>query len=97
MNSISVILNGQPLFHLNELEFINGSIWANIWYTNLIAIIEPNSGLVQALVNCTGLVNPTWKKPGVQNGIAYSKESERLFVTGKNWPTLYEIRVISRK
>lgn len=92
---ITVTNRGRAQSELNELEYINGEIWANIWHTDYIARIDPKSGVITGLVNLRGL-NPTrgpFNKEKVLNGIAYDAENKRLYVTGKNWPKLFEIRV----
>ena len=82
---------------LNELEFVKGSVYANVWMTERIAIISPENGRVTAWVDLTGL-RPRQGAPGddVLNGIAYDAAGDRLFVTGKLWPRLFEIRVKPR-
>ncbi len=80
---------------LNELEFVEGEIYANIWYSDQIARIDPENGKVLGWIDC-GSVYPGRNRPDrehVLNGIAYDAESKRLFITGKNWPKLYEIKV----
>ncbi len=79
---------------LNELEFVKGSVYANVWLTERIAIIAPDTGMVTAWIDLTGL-RPRQGPPGddVLNGIAYDPAGQRLFVTGKLWPKLFEIRV----
>ncbi|MGQ9619901.1 MAG: glutaminyl-peptide cyclotransferase, partial [Bacteroidales bacterium] len=81
---------------LNELEFIRGEIWANIWNTDLIARIDPHSGKVLAYIDLKGILNdPSFNTSmNVLNGIAYDHENGRIFVTGKNWPKLFEIKII---
>jgi glutaminyl-peptide cyclotransferase len=82
--------------HLNELEYVDGEILANIWYEDYIARISPESGQVLGWIDLTGLF-PASRRPhedAVANGIAYDEENRRLFVTGKNWPQLFEIRVV---
>jgi glutaminyl-peptide cyclotransferase len=81
---------------LNELEYINGEIWANIWMKDLIARIDPGSGKVIAYIDLKGLLPEADRSPGtdVLNGIAYDSEGKRIFVTGKNWPKLFEITVV---
>ena len=83
---------------LNELEYINGEIWANIWMTNRIARIDPKSGRVTGYIDLSGLLDDTRTDADldVLNGIAYDNENGRIFVTGKNWPKLFEIRVKAR-
>jgi glutaminyl-peptide cyclotransferase len=82
---------------LNELEFVKGSVYANVWLTERIAIISPDTGNVTAWVDLTGL-RPRQGAPAedVLNGIAYDAAGDRLFVTGKLWPTLFEIRLQAR-
>lgn len=93
---VEVTFRGQPLIHLNELEWIDGEVWANVWQQDAIARIDPESGAVTGVVDVSGLfpqgerVNPV---DDVPNGIAYEARTGRLFVTGKNWPFLYEIEV----
>jgi glutamine cyclotransferase len=90
---------GRPVQHVNELEFIHGEVWANIWQTNRLARINPKTGDVVAWVDLTGLLPRTdVLDPGaVLNGIAYDAPTDRIFVTGKLWPKLFEIRVEPRR
>jgi glutaminyl-peptide cyclotransferase len=93
---IQVTLEGKPLHDVNELEWVNGEIYANVWQTNWMVRIDPGSGRVVGLVNLSGLLKPTDIVNGrtdVLNGIAYDAKGNRLFVTGKNWPKLFEIRL----
>jgi glutamine cyclotransferase len=78
---------------LNELEWVKGEVWANVWHTNRIARIDPQSGRVKGWVDLTGVMAPLADPEAVLNGIAYDAEHDRLFVTGKLWPTLFEIAV----
>jgi len=80
--------------NINELEYINGEIWANIWYQDYIVRIDPNSGVVNSRVDLTGLYTARRNREAVLNGIAWDADNERLFVTGKLWPSLYEIEVL---
>lgn len=91
---VAVTLNGRPLDRLNELEAIGGEIWANIWMTDMIARIDPNSGRVRSLIDLTGLKERAGAggADSVLNGIAWDARGKRLFVTGKNWPALFHIR-----
>ncbi|MDE3201098.1 MAG: glutaminyl-peptide cyclotransferase [Acidobacteriota bacterium] len=88
--------NGHPVTQLNELEFIHGEIFANVWHTNRIARINPKTGKVIAWIDLTGLMpGPERENPeAVLNGIAYDPVRDRLFVTGKYWPEIFEIKVI---
>ena len=95
---ISVTYNGTPISSINELEWVKGRIYANVWHTNLLVIIDPTSGIVTGVVNLAGLLSPSEQPPGpdgVLNGIAYDAQHDRLFVTGKNWSKLFEIRVLA--
>jgi glutaminyl-peptide cyclotransferase len=94
---IKVKVNGTPLEGLNELEYIKGNIYANVWPTNWIAIISPESGEVTGEINLMGILpeNETeGQRVDVLNGIAYDARDDRLFVTGKLWPKLFEIRLV---
>ena len=94
---LAVTLNGNPVNNLNELEYINGEIWANVWQTDYILRIDPQSGEVNSIVDLTGLADQTMlgSAEAVLNGIAWDSEQERLFVTGKHWSHLFEIELIS--
>ena len=83
---------------LNELEYANGAILANVWNTDRIAWISPKTGNVNAWIDLGGLkpAEASRDMDAVLNGIAYDPESKRLFVTGKNWPKLFEIRIVER-
>ena len=84
---------------LNELEYIHGEIYANVWHSDLIARISPLDGHVIAWGDLTGLLPKTQKvdAESVLNGIAYDAEHDRLFVTGKQWPVIFEIKVLGDK
>jgi glutamine cyclotransferase len=92
---IEVYHNVGPANSLNELEYINGKIWANRYFTDEIVIIDPETGKVEGRINLKGILKATHRKPttDVLNGIAWDREGERLFVTGKYWPRLFEIRI----
>ena len=83
---------GEAVLLLNELEYIRGRIFANIWGREEIAVIDPADGRVTNWIDLSGLV-PQEEQPGVLNGIAFDDERSRLFVTGKNWARLFEIRL----
>jgi len=97
--TISVFDKGEPLAQLNELEFIKGEIWANIWQTDKIVQLDPQTGKILGWIDLTGLLPTRDYTPetDVLNGIAYDKEGDRLFVTGKLWPKLFEIRLVKKK
>ena len=85
---------GLPVDRLNEVEYVRGEIFANVWQTDLIARISPDSGRVLGWIDLSGLLSPADRKgTDVLNGIAYDSEHDRLFVTGKLWPKLFEIRL----
>jgi len=83
---------------LNELEFVEGEIYANVWQTNRIARISPRSGKVVGWIDLDGLLSPTYRLElgAVLNGIAYDPDGRRLFVTGKLWPSIFEIRLVPK-
>jgi len=95
VSSLEVYDNKTKVMQLNELEYINGEIWANIWMTDLIARIDPKSGKVIAYIDLKGILNDpsTDTKVDVLNGIAWDQAGNRIFVTGKNWPKLFEIKI----
>ena len=99
VRQIKVTADGQPVFNLNELEWVKGEILANIWQTNQIARIDPASGKVKAWIDLSSLpeTRGSADRDAVLNGIAYDRQHDRLFVTGKNWPHLYEVRLTSPK
>lgn len=85
-----------PVSSLNELEYIQGKIWANRYMTDEIVIIDPQSGKVEGRINLKGILKATDRKPStdVLNGIAWDQEGNRIFVTGKFWPKLFQIRIV---
>ena len=91
---LKVVDAGAAIPNLNELEMIRGEIWANVWQTDYIARISPKDGHVTGWVNLKGLLPPAaGSKPDVLNGIAYDSVKDRIFVTGKLWPKLFEIKL----
>ena len=95
---VEVTDQGKPVVDLNELEYVNGQVWANVWHTDRIAKISPETGRVVGWIDLRGLMSGGFKldSEAVLNGIAYDPTSKRLFVTGKLWPRLFEIQVIPR-
>ena len=97
---LTVTDNGQPLKNVNELEWVKGDIYANVWTTDRIAIIDPTSGVVKSWIDLTGLLDASDRALGkvdVLNGIAYDAKTDRLFVTGKLWPKLFEIKLVPKQ
>jgi glutamine cyclotransferase len=94
IKTIEVYTNEFAIPRLNELEFVNGLIYANIWTSNEIAVIDPLSGKVLALIDATNLVNEGKGNGEVLNGIAYHAKSNKMYVTGKFWPTMFEVKVL---
>jgi glutamine cyclotransferase len=96
---ISVTSGGAPVTQLNELEYIHGQVYANIWYSDRIARISPTTGRVLGWIDLSGLL-PADQQAGrdaVLNGIAYDEAHDRVFVTGKLWPRLFEIKIVPAK
>ena len=94
VRELNVYDSGSAVRNLNELEYIHGEIWANIWYRDEIARISPETGAVLGWIDLSALYPQSQRgSEDVLNGIAYDVENERLFVTGKNWPQLFEITV----
>ena len=94
---LKVTAAGAPLRNLNELEYVKGEIFANIWQTDYVARISPATGKVTGYVDLRGLLTAAERAgTDVLNGIAYDEAHDRLFVTGKRWPKLFQIRVVVR-
>ncbi|MDW8106574.1 MAG: glutaminyl-peptide cyclotransferase [Armatimonadota bacterium] len=94
VRKIQVRAQGKPVEFLNELEYIEGEIWANIWYSDMIARIDPQTGVVKAWVDLESLPVPNRTSEDVLNGIAYDPQNKRIFVTGKRWEKLFEIELV---
>lgn len=92
---INVTDRGRPVLQLNELEYVKGEIFANVWHKNTIARIDPQTGHVKGWIDLSGLLKPgdISNEEAVLNGIAYDEAGDRLFVTGKLWPKLFEVRL----
>jgi glutamine cyclotransferase len=97
VREIAVHDGDKPVDRLNELEYVDGEIWSNVWYDDRIARISPQDGTVLGWIDLAPLY-PQSARGGdaVLNGIAYDRDAKRLFVTGKNWPQLFEIEVTPR-
>ncbi|MEE2940622.1 MAG: glutaminyl-peptide cyclotransferase [Planctomycetota bacterium] len=94
---VRVTAGGVPVDQLNELEFIDGEIWANVWKSDRIARIDPATGDVVAWVDLSGLLGRRRVRSPLEdvlNGIAHDEDSGKIYVTGKRWPVLFEIRVV---
>lgn len=93
--TIAVVDGNLPVNELNELEYVNGEIYANIWHDNRIVTIDPQTGHINGWIDLTGLLPPgdVQDEEAVLNGIAYDQPGNRLFVTGKLWPRLFEIKL----
>jgi len=99
LDSIAVRADGKPVPYLNELEYVNGEIWANVFQTDRIARIDRTTGAVRGWINLSGLLSindRAGQEVGVLNGIACDDSGNRLFVTGKQWPKLFEIQLRCR-
>lgn len=94
-----VTIENRPVRWLNELEYIDGKVWANVYTTDEIVIINPKTGKVEGVVDCRGLLPKSLRKPStdVLNGIAYNPETRKIYLTGKNWPKLYEIKLVEKR
>jgi glutamine cyclotransferase len=96
VNRVNVFYQGQNISRINELEYIRGEIFANIWQTDDIIRINPHTGEVMGWIDLGGLLPNAERTPAtdVLNGIAYDPENDRLFITGKRWPKVYEVRLL---
>jgi glutamine cyclotransferase len=96
---VTVTDEGRPVKNLNELEYVRGEVWANVWLTDRIARIDPATGKVTGWIDLTGLLGPADRargQPDVLNGIAFDAAKGRVFVTGKQWPVLYQIELVRK-
>jgi glutamine cyclotransferase len=101
-SAIDVYDNQGPVESINELEYIDGKIYANLYMKDVIVVIDPKSGIVEKSIDMSGLLQKGYKRNDadtnidVLNGIAWDKQGRRLFVTGKKWPKLFEIKLVAR-
>jgi glutaminyl-peptide cyclotransferase len=95
VRAVPVRFAGQPLPHLNELEYVNGHVYANVWYSNYIFEIDPESGIVTRVLDCADLVQKEQPPTAdyVLNGIAYNGANGRFYLTGKNWKHIYIVEI----
>lgn len=95
---VLVTYEDRPVRFLNELEYIDGKVWANVYTSDEIVIINPKSGRVEGVVDCRGLLPRELRtvETDVLNGIAYNPEDGKIYLTGKNWPRLYEVKLIEK-
>ena len=95
VRTLDITLNGRPVRRINELEWVEDEIWANIWETRTIIRINPEDGVVTGLIDLTALIpgGLDADRNAVANGIAWNSETGQIFITGKLWPVLYEIRL----
>lgn len=96
---VAVTCNDKPVRWLNELEYIDGKVWANIYTSDEIVIINPKNGKVEGVIDCAGLLPKKLRTPhtDVLNGIAYNQTDGKIYLTGKNWSRLYEIKLVEKK
>lgn len=96
---VRVTIEDRPIRFINELEYIDGKIWANVYTSDEIVIINPKDGRIQGVVDCRGLLPKELRTPttDVLNGIAYNPADGKIYLTGKNWPRLYEVRLVEKK
>jgi glutaminyl-peptide cyclotransferase len=100
VGTTSVTYNGQPLANINELEWIDGKIWANIWQTNSIVVFDPISGMVEQNIDASAVTQMEYQHSApnkdVLNGIAFDHATKSLYVTGKCWRNVYKIQVVDK-
>jgi glutamine cyclotransferase len=96
---VLVTIEGRPVRFLNELEYIDGKVWANVYTSDEIVIINPKDGRVEGVVDCRGLLPKRLRTDDtdVLNGIAFNPEDGKIYLTGKNWPKLYEVKLVEKK
>lgn len=94
-----VTIDGRPVRWLNELEYIKGKVWANVYTSDEIVIVNPKNGKVEGVIDCKGLLPKSLRTEStdVLNGIAYDPRTDKIYLTGKNWPKLYEVKLQEKK
>lgn len=99
LKTLKVTLHGRPLRFLNELEYVDGKIYANVYTSDMVVAINPSDGVVEEVIDCSGLLPDSLRTSGtdVLNGIAYNEKTGKLYLTGKNWPRLYEVKLVEKK
>jgi glutamine cyclotransferase len=96
VRTVEVVGPDGPISRLNELEYIRGEVWANIWYQDTIVRIDPQTGTVSGVIDLSAVYPQTLRaREAVANGIAFDASEQRIYVTGKYWPQLYEIRLVA--
>ena len=97
--TINVTYDGKPVSRLNELEWINGEIWANVWLTDQIVRIDPTSGIITSIIDLRGLLPRSERRSStdVLNGIAVDPKTDAIWLGGKRWPSLFNVELIERK
>lgn len=95
---VTVTYGDRPVRFLNELEYIDGKVWANVYTSDEIVIINPRNGRIEGVIDCRGLLPDRLRKPttDVLNGIAYNPQNGKIYLTGKNWPKLYEVKLVEK-
>jgi glutamine cyclotransferase len=99
IRSVQVTMDGKPVTQLNELECVDGSVYANVWMTDTIVRIDPATGRVTQEINAANLLSPLERqvvdsRGGVLNGITYDPADKTFFITGKYWPKLFRVRLV---
>lgn len=99
VKTLNVTMDGRPVRYLNELEWIDGKIWANVYTTDMIVIINPSDGKIDATIDCSGLLPAAKRtaKTDVLNGIAFDPDGKKIYLTGKYWPSLFEVKLVADK
>ena len=98
VGSVSVQNEGRRVLNLNELEFVDGQVFANIWKKDTIVRIDPKTGQVTGIINARSIYRSNRRShDDVLNGIAYDADTKKLYITGKNWPRMYEVKLIAKK